>query len=287
MMKKLYAMMFLLMVGAQNSTWAATVTYHILTLPIDPSTRYDYKMVDAVTGHRLEAIRVVVEQTSVELPAQFKSPLATDYTYYEPKDITVGSVTKLFANTNNPNKGVLYDVKVSPAPEPVAEGTPISGTTAEYYVVYTYNASNTIAKLDGTVNYNIGIKGKGFLAYNRGRNNRPAVMPKGKVDADVLTSEDFTFIDSPGAGIGTYWSSGDNKNKKEDVESQFHFIFKFDGKDPYNIIIRTAYNRETTYIEKNDNTSEFVYKFYKESSLFASRSNDNGSANAYFASDEH
>ena len=273
-------LLLLLMGGIANHAWATKVTYHILTLPIVAP----HNMRDAVTGHRLEAIKVVVDQSSVELPSHFKSPLATDYTYYEPNDITIGSVVQIYEN-NNSTKGTIYDVKASPTP--VDEGTPISGATAEYYVVYTYNTSNTVAKLDGSVNYNIGIKNKGFLAYNRGRNNRPAVMPKAKVNAEILASEDFTFIDSPGAGIGTYWSSGDNKNKKEDVQSQFHFMFKFEGKDPYNIIIRTAYNRETTYIEKNDNTTEFVYKFYKESSLFASRSNDNGSANAYFASDEH
>ena len=287
-----FLLTLLLLGSAASQAWATKVTYHILTLPINP-TRYNYYMVDGVTGYRLEAIKVVVDQSSVQLPDQFKSPLVSTYTYYpESADIVKGNsgnALQLFAN-NNKTKGFIYQIKGvdtadTPAPSPVAEGTPISGDEAEFYVIYDYNeASNTIVKLDGSVNYNIGIKGKGFLSYNRGRNNRPAVMPKAKVDAqlDVLTSEDFVKIESPGAGIGTYWNSGDNKNVKTDVESQFHFLFKFEGKDPYNIILRTAYGRDNTYIEKNDGTNDFVYKWYKEGSLLAVTTN-----NAFIASDDH
>ena len=287
-----FLLTLLLLGSTASEAWATKVTYHILTLPINPS-RYDYHMVDGVTDYRLEAIKVVVDQSSVQLPDQFKSPLVSTYTYYPASaDIIKGNSGKalqLFANNTN-TKGFIYQIKGvdtadTPAPSPVAEGTPISGDEAEYYVIYDYNeASNTIVKLDGSVNYNIGIKGKGFLSYNRGRNNRPAVMPKAKVDAqlDVLTSEDFVKIENPGSGIGTYWSSGDNKNVKTDVESQFHFVFHFEGKDPYNIILRTSYNRDISYIEKNDDTGEFVYKWYKEGALLSA-----GTSNAYIASDDH
>ena len=37
--------------------------------------------------------------------------------------------------------------------------------------------------------------GKGLLAYNRGRNNRPAVLPTDKVDPEMLASEDFMKVD--------------------------------------------------------------------------------------------
>lgn len=287
-----FLLTLLLLGGTASEAWATKVTYHILTLPINPS-RYNYHMVDGVTGYRLEAIKVVVDQSSVQLPDQFKSPLVSTYTYYPAStDIVKGNSGKalqLFENNTN-TKGFIYQIKGvdtadTPEPTPVDEGTPISGDEAEYYVIYEYNeASNTIVKLDGSVNYNIGIKNKGFLAYNRGRNNRPAVMPKAKVDAqlDVLTSEDFVKIENPGSGIGTYWSSGDNKNVRTDVESQFHFLFKFEGQDPYNIILRTAYGRDNTYIEKNDGTNNFVYKWYKEGSLLAVTTN-----NAYIASDDH
>ncbi len=275
----LLLMTFLLMAGGMlNEAWAAKVTYHILTLPIASS----YNMKSEVTGHRLEAIKVVVDGTHVELPAHYKSPLATGFTYYEPKDIEGHGGSAVALYDNGPNKGVIYDVKANPTP--VAEGTTISTSTAEYYVVYTYNADNTIAKLDGTVNYNIGVNSKGFLALNRGRNNRPAVMPRGKVDPEMLASWDFSYVDSPGSGITTYWQSGDNKNKKSDTESKFFYIFKFEGNDPYNIIVRTSYAKDSTYIEQNDNLKpvQYVYKWYKEASLFAV-----GTANAYIASDEH
>ena len=277
----------LLLSGAANEAWATDVTYHILTLPIDNDI---YHMKDEISGKRLEAFKVTVTgQSRLELPAAYKSPLVGSFTYYAAADVTQsGSAVKLFDATNNQNKAFYYTINGGASA--VAEGTTLSGTKADYYVVYTYNASNTIAQLNGSVKYNIKAIGydkgkeveKGFFAYNRGRNNRPAVLPKGKVDPEMLASEDFMKVDVSGTSVGPYWSSGDNKNKEAITGSKFHFMFEFVGNDPYNIIIRTAYAKDSTYIEKNDNSSEFVYKFYKEGSLFA-----NGTANTYFASDEH
>ena len=214
----LLSTLLLLFGSMTNEAWAAKVTYHVLTLPINNDI---YHMKDAVSGKRLEAVKIVVDnQTTVELPAHYKSPLATGFTYYEPKDIEGhgGSAVSLYDGVTS-RKGVLYEVKTSPTPVPVPEGTAIAGATAEYYVVYTYNTSNTIAKLDGTVNYNIGVKDKGFLSLNRGRNNRPAVIPTAKVDAEMLASLDFSYVDSPGNSIGTYWADGNNKNSRDSTES--------------------------------------------------------------------
>lgn len=276
--------------------WATDVTYHILTLPIDNSI---YHMKAEISGKRLEAFKITVKgQSTLELPAQYKSPLATGFTYYAASGVTVsGSAVKLFDATNNQNKGYTYVVKgedtsgdTSDDAIPVAEGTTLSGNTAEYYVVYTYNTSNTIAKLDGSVKYNIRTKYKdnkvwkdrGFFALNRGRNNRPALLPTDNVNPEMLSSEDFMVAPVTGTSVGTYWSSGDNKNSRDSTESKFFFMFKFVGEDPYNIILRTAYNRDYTYIEKNEGTNNFVYKWYKEASLFAVTT-----GNAYIASDEH
>lgn len=279
---RLFALLLLLLTAAPHQSWATDVTYHILTLPIDNGI---YHMKAEISGKRLEAVKVVVTgQTQLELPAHFKSPLATGFTYYKASDVTKsGSAVKLFDATNNSHKAFTYEVNGGAIP--VAEKDDVTGSTAEYYVVYIYNASNTIAQLNGSVKYNLSVKNKGFFSLNRGRNNRPAAMPKAKVDAEMLASEEFVHIDNPGSGIATYWDGkGDQKNKKEDIESQFHFMFKFEGVDPYNIIIRTAYDKNTTYIEKNDNSNpaEFVYKYYKEGSFFT-----NGTAKGYFASDEH
>ena len=289
--------LLLIVGGGMNMMWAAKVTYHILTLPIDSTSRYNYHMKPVVHGYRLEAVKVVVDnQTTVELPAHYKSPLAKNFKYYIPTDITIGSVQKLFDNSKNPNKGTIYQVKGETTVEtgddatPVAEGTPIPGSTAEYYVVYEYNAANTIAQLDGSVRYNIRtmykdksvFKDKGFFALNRGRNNRPAVLPTANVTPEMLASDDFVKASTDGTSVSPFWKDGNNKNKEADVASQFFFMFKFEGLDPYNIIIRTAYAKDSTYIEKNDGTSDFVYKRYKEGSLFTV-----GTANAYIASDEH
>lgn len=255
-------------------------------------------MKDFVTGWRLEAVKVVVNnQTTVELPAQYKSPLATGFTYYKTTDVTkynTGTAQNLF--DNGAIKGVLYkingvDADTEGSSTPVAEGTTISGKTAEYYVVYTYNSSNEIAKLDGSVRYNIRTKykekgeykDKGFIALNRGRNNRPAVLPTANVNPEMLASEDFMVASVDGTSVSTYWKHNDNKNNEAVTGSKFHFMFKFEGNDPYNIIIRTAYAKDTTYIEKNDGTSNFVYKWYKDASLFGVSSGNN----CYIASDEH
>ena len=289
----------LLFTAAAHQAWATDVTYHILTLPIDPSV-YDYHMKSSVTGWRLEAVKVVQKgQSTLELPAHYKSPLVTpgSFKYYKASDVTKdnsGNAQNLF--DNGPIKGVLYRVNGENTPTteddatPVAEGSTLPSGSVEYYVVYTYDASNEIAKLDGLVHYNIKTKykdkgtwkDKGFIAYNRGRNNRPAVLPTANVDPEMLASEDFMVASVDGTKVSPYWKDGNNKNKEADVASQFHFMFKFEGKDPYNIIIRTAYAKDSTYIEKNDGTNNFVYKWYKEGSLFASTTN-----NCYIASDEH
>ena len=291
-------MVLLLMAGgmvnsAWNGAWAASVTYHILTLPIDPSV-YDYHMVDAVTGHRLEAFKVTVNNWStVDMPSQYKSPLATGFTYYNPDDVTKsGSAIQLYTNTNTGTKAYYYDIDGSASP--VSASLPIEGNTAEYYVIYTYNASNSIAQLDGSVKYNIHTKGrskttdpfknKGFMALNRGRNNRPAVLPTANVDPEMLSSNDFMRVSVTGSGVNPYWSDANNKNDTALTKSRFFFQFKFEGLDPYHIVLRTAYAKDTTYIEENNNLSptKFVYKWYKEGSLFAV-----GTANSYIASDEH
>ena len=274
-------MMFLLLAGAKNSTWAATVTYHILTLPIDNDI---YHMKTEVNGWRLEAVKVVVDNADqVRLPSQYKSPLVSEFKYYKASDITnAGKAATLYDNASI--KGIRYKVKgidTEGSSTPVAEGSDIDAT--EYYVIYTYNVDNNIVKLDGSVRYNIKIKNKGFLAYNRGRNNRPAVVPD-NVAPEMLSSEDFVKIDNPGGGITTYWDGGtNNKNSRDSTESKFFFGFKFEGNDPYHIIVRTSYVRNYTFIEKNeDGDKAFVYKWYKGATLMA-----NGTGNAYLASDDH
>jgi hypothetical protein len=274
---RIFTLLLLLLAGGtMNEAWAAKVTYHVLTLPFTTKKADGTNFQENI---RVEAIRVIVDNgTQVELPAHFKSPLAENFTYYAADDVT---------QSVNPEDIYQYLTKaytytISDSATPLEEGSSIT-TDCHIYVIYTYKADNGIAKLDGSKIYNIAIGG-GFLAYNRGRNNRPAIVPKKYVTAEELTSEEFVKVDlSDGkSGITTYWQSGDNKNTKADVESQFHFLFKYTGEDPYNITICSAYNQDNYFIEKNIDGGKFVNKYYKGSTLFA-RSTEN----MFLTSDGH
>ncbi len=155
----------------------------------------------------------------------------------------------------------------------LTEGTAIPSNDYHVYVTYEYDAENTIAKLDGTEAYNIFIDNK-FLAYNRGRNNRVAGIPTANVSGEQLASDNFVYVNVSDVNTlkdKTYWSSNDNKNPSEVTKSKFHFLFKYIGKDPYNVTIVTAYNSEEAkyYIEKYGSETVFVKKWYEGSSLFA------------------
>ena len=270
----------LLSAGLVNQAWAATVTYHVLTLPMSSSV-YNIKSVH--NGKRLEAIQVKVDNaTSIELPVQFKSPLATNFKYYKADQVTKSATAENLYD-NGSNKAYIYELKATPTETP--EGDPVS-SNIDIYVTYDYiyaasETGNTIAKLDASANYNIAVT-NGFLAYNKGRNNRPAVVPRKMVTAEQLVSPTFVKLNVSGSGITPYWSSSDNKNDRADNESKFHFLFKFVGQDPYNIIIRTAYAGDSVYIEKNDDDKKFVYKYYRGGSLFGVSTNNN-----FIASDDH
>lgn len=268
-----FTLTLLLLGGMVNGAWAYKVTYHVLTLPIT-----DTLMVDAVNGKRLEAVRAIVDNAvTIELPAHFKSPLATNFRYYKADQINASAATYLHSGSTRV-RGIIYSIKS--VADSTAKGTAVDANM-DIYVTYEYVGNgNSIVKLDGSKNYNIGVT-KGFLALNRGRSNRPAVVPRNMVTSEQLTSEDFVKLDVTGSGISTYWNSNDNKNPKASIESQFHFLFKLEGNDPYNIIIRTAYSKDSTYVEKEVSNAQH-FKNYKGSSIFA-----NGTNNAYFASDEH
>lgn len=169
------------------------------------------------------------------------------------------------------------------------EQDPINVNT-DIYVTYEYNPDNTIAKLDGTQTYNIKMGDYGFLALNRGRNNRPAVIPAAKIadHPEYLTSEEFVTIahdptkqDIPNTNsVQGYWKD-DPYNTRSEVAYQFHFLFKYYGIDPYNITICSAYNTDKYYIEKYGNNT-VVKKWYKGGVLFAQNT-----ATAFIASDDN
>ena len=63
-----FLLTLLLLAGVATPAWAATVTYHVLTLPMSSTV---YNINSEYNGKRLEAIQVKVDNaTSIELPVQ-------------------------------------------------------------------------------------------------------------------------------------------------------------------------------------------------------------------------
>ena len=339
----------LLLGGMANEAWAVQITYHILTLPckhtatVPDATGWVGNTRAEVDGYRQEAIKVVVNGSTVELPAYLKSPLAKNFTYYPAAFVTKKSNTaeKVY-EYNNDTKAFFYSAPIAPYTKVTISGGTVteeiastsdawSGADSDHkktatdlanyvsqkssladgtyyfkmnclqeqdpitvisdiYVTYEYNPDNTIAKLDGSRTYNIKLGDYGFLALNRGRNNRPAVIPAAKIadHPEYLTSEEFVEIshdpnkqDIPETNsVQGYWKD-DPYNTRSEVAYQFHFLFKYYGLDPYNITISSAYNTDKYYIEKYGNNS-IVKKWYKGSSLFAQNT-----ATAFISSDDN
>ena len=270
----------LLLGGITTESWAYKVTYHILTKPIDNDI---YHLKDAFSGKRLEAVRVVDNSaTTIGLPDAYKSPLAENFAYYASTDVTKSASAEEMYDYSGTNKSYYYTIN--------GGATDIKGNTVsanmDVYVIYDYKTDNGIADLSGMKEYNLTMSG-GFLGFNRGRNNRIAVIPEssGRVSAEALASEDFVEVNTSGiagTNITNFWSG--NKNPKAYVGGQFHFIFKFEGSDPYNILIRTAYNKNYTYIEQHGSESSLYYKYYKDSYLFWPSSEGAG---FFLSSDAH
>ena len=94
-----FLLTLLLLGSVTNKAWAYNITYHVLTLPF--TTYQDDGTTPNVSDIRTEAIRVYVTNGStVELPDQFKSPLATDYTYYASADITKSGTAQAIYKNN-------------------------------------------------------------------------------------------------------------------------------------------------------------------------------------------
>ena len=278
----------LLLGGIANEAWAYKVTYHILTKPIDNSI-YHLDGSDGVfSGKRLEAVRIVDKNatgsTKVGLPAVYKSPLAKNFRYYLSEKVNKSASAVAMYAYSGTNKS--YHYTIANEADSITRDSYSITENIDVYVTYEYDAANSIYKLDGSKDYNLSISG-GFLAFNRGRNNRVAIIPESanRVSAEALASDDFVKIDVsgiPGTSINPYWK--DNKNPKDNVGGQFHFKFQLVGKDPYNILIRTAYNKNYTYIEQHGDEKYLRYKYYKDSYLFWPSSDGSG---FFLASDDH
>ena len=278
----IFALLFLGSIA--NEAWADyKVTYHILTLPLD-HTAGTANTNAAYDGKRIEAIKAIaVNPAKVkDLPDHFKSPLAKNFTYWDAADVTKSANAELIYPNHNKTKHFLYEIRAGATP--LNEETALS-ENRDIFVTYEYNPDNGIAKLDGTESYNIAI-GNGFLAYNKGRNNRMAVIPANKVSGEQLASEQFVKIDVKGTDISAWWSG--NLTPQATAESYFHLLFKYIGEDPYNITIVSAFEGSDYYIEQyGSSESKPVNKYYEGSSLFARYDKTSQSDELLIASDDN
>lgn len=233
-----FLLTLLLLGGTVNEAWAV-VTYHILTKPF---TTYKNDGTANYSNIRVEALRCTSNDLTVGLPEDYKSPLATGFTYYAATDVTKSpSRVKIYANNNT-----SFDTyTIADSPSALSEGTVIDDGS-DIYVIYEYNASNGIADLTGATEYNIEI-GDRFLAFNGDRGNRPGSIAKTSVTAAQLAGDEFSYI-----------TNGVNNNHN------FYFKWKFLGSDPYNIKVETAYSGSGTYNEGNQRK-----KTYTGSSMYA------------------
>lgn len=277
-MRTMLAVLLFLAGSMTNYVTAAKVTYHILTKPFNVKT-WDNQG-DFRSNIRVEALQCISEEAKVGLPDQFKSPLATNFRYW-------GSATYTYANLYDNHTGTKiinakYYIYQCEAGNQYAclsneilnpEGTSSDAYT-DIYVTYDYiNDShelgwkNGIMELDGATKYNLAITSGGtkkFMAFNRSRNNRVANANAAALSGEQLASEDFV-LPQEGTGtnqLGFYYSSWGPKG--------LFMGFKLEGKDPYNITIKTSYEGEEIHItDKTSADSKATIKPYAGSSLFS------------------
>lgn len=263
----------LLVIGAGNGVWAAKIRYHILTLPF--SIRNYNNSGYYQSNIRVEALLVVSDNaTTIELPAEYKSPLATNFTYYSSWETP--DYQYLYNYNASLNKRLLqvkYYIYSEDGGEGVlTEGAEVSAD-ADIYVTYEYNPVNEIV-LDGSQDYNISVGGTKFLCYNRSRNNRIANGNSAAITGEHLASTEFV-VPPAGTGanqLGFAWST-DQYAGAHGVHMGFWFTPTPKGHataDPYNITLMTAYTGNETY-EKDpvdgDNNISYV-KPYRGATLF-------------------
>jgi len=247
-----FLLTILLLGGVANEAWA--VRYHILTKPFDVAKWNGDG--NKWTQIRVEALLCESNETTIGLPDQFKSPLATNFKYW-------GSATSTYASlydTGQPGVKII-DVKYNiiqcsadnphqNLSNPLTAGDPV-GSYSDIYVTYDYindiksdSYRNEILELDGATEYNIGfINGvEKFMVFNRSRNNRVANANSAGLSGEDLASDDFVVPQDGTAANQLGW-----KYSKWGPIGLFAG-FKFEGKDPYNITILTSYNREKLYI---------------------------------------
>ena len=259
-------LLLLLLGGGMNDAWAKKVTYHIMTLP------FTVKSWDGTTNFRtnvrVEALQCTSEESTVGLPAEFVSPLATGFQYWGSATSTYG---KLYDSGHDGTKIIntqyyLYDCssgEYACFSDPRTSGSDV-GDLTDIYVTYVYDSSQNILKLDGGTDYNIAFTKDGkekFMCFNRSRNNRVASALGSGLSGEELASDDFVVPVNDNKQLGWNWSKWGPIG--------IFAGFRFNDQDPYNIPIQTSYKGNALYITDAisgvDNTG--TVKPYKEATL--------------------
>lgn len=205
----------LLLGGMVNEAWAdVKVTYHIITLPFDNPLTTD------VESYRVEAIKCTVTtvgtSATITLPESFRSPLATNFKYW---NTTTVANKESGVKVHSPNNCTYtnYGTCTFSGNGDYTENSSTVTENTDVYVTYEYNASNTLGiDLSGTKEYNIELGGTHFLAFNFKRNDRPIAVAKAEVSNATLVSSEPV--------------------------NNYYYLWKYEGSDPYNVTIKTAYN---------------------------------------------
>ena len=241
--------MLLLLAGGGTGNVAWAVKYHILTLPF--SVAHWNGDGNKWSDIRVEALLCESNETTIGLPDQFKSPLATGFRYW-------GSATSTYASLYDVHAGtkiidVKYNIiqcsagnKYQNLDNELTAGNSV-GSYTDIYVTYDYKgngAENNILKLDGGTAYNVGFTNgvEKFMVYNRSRNNRVANANSAGLSGEDLASDDFVVPQDGTEANQLGW-----KYSKWGPIGLFAG-FKFEGNDPYNITILTSYSGDQLHI---------------------------------------
>lgn len=319
---RIFTLLLLLVAGGTaNEAWAAKVTYHILSLPIntkqlDGTDHQDGSLVDFRTNVRVEVLRVVSSDLHVSLPFEYKSPLATNYRYYQESSIDktgpfplygYNNTTYYFYNikdntgtntTNNANYGDGEDgddnTPTAAAVDADVRYTPGAACDDNIHIYVTYDVkaspdidlSTTLdtstGLLSGGKEYNIHLNDR-MVVLNQNRQNRPGAVLDGYYTSEQLASNDFSWIVKEGLNNTAGWR---------------FFGFKFGGNDPYNVTIYTSYDKSTTFrgtSQTNFSTNDVkdrekyiqkdVFKEYRGASFFRLMTAEMNDKNMWLASD--
>lgn len=204
----------LLLGGIANEAWAdVKVTYHIITLP------FDNPLTVAVEAYRVEATKCTVttvgSSATITLPDAFRSPLARNFKYWNTSTVS-GKVSDVKVHSPNNCTYTNYGTCTFDGAGDYTENTSTVTVDTDVYVTYEYNASNALGiDLSGTKEYNIELGGTHFLAFNFKRNDRPIAVAKADVSNATLVSSEPV--------------------------NNYYYLWKYEGSDPYNVTIKSAY----------------------------------------------